>query len=67
MRVEYQIPLQPSTGERRLPVAQISNLPYRRFPIGRPLNGLGARAFRRSAGWKPAIQQIRNLRYVKAK
>ncbi len=39
-------------------VAQISNLPYRRFPIGK-----ASRRSRRGAGWKPAIQQIGNLRY----
>lgn len=40
-------------------VAQISNLMYRRLPVGR-----SSEQMRRRAGWKPAIQQIRNLRYA---
>ena len=39
-------------------VMQISNLMYRRFLIG-CVSG----AFGRPAGLKPAIRQIRNLRY----
>ena len=42
-----------------LPVAPVFNLLYRRFPIGRVPSGKG-----RPAGWKPAIQQIGNLRYA---
>jgi hypothetical protein len=37
-------------------VAQISNLPYRRFPIGSALNGSGAREL-------PDAPQVGNLRY----
>ena len=40
-------------------VAQISNLLYRRLPVGRALEPQPG-----SAGWKPAIQQIGNLRYA---
>src|ERR1035437_794744 len=56
MRVEYQIQLEPSTPNRPLPVAQISNLPYRRFLIGRALKDLD----------KPELSdapQVGNLRY----
>src|ERR1043166_6139210 len=42
-----------------VPVAQISNLLYRRFLIGKAHS-----AWQPTAGWKPAIRQIGNLRYV---
>jgi hypothetical protein len=50
---------------------QISNLPYRRFPIGnRPAEKrhrvLAERVLVLPAGWKPAVQQIKNLRYIEA-
>src|SRR6059036_1276898 len=49
---------------RQKAVAQISNLLYRRFLIGRSLGvfGPGWLVFR-LARWKRAIQQIGNLRY----
>jgi hypothetical protein len=56
MQVEYQMHLEPSTANRRLPVAQVSNLPYRRFPIGRAWNSLDAREL-------PDAPQVGNLRY----
>ena len=47
-----------SASGRRL-VAQVSNLPYRRLPVGNvPVS------CERPAGWKPATQQVGNLRYV---
>ena len=46
------------TACRRL-VAQVSNLLYRRLPVGRV-----SETSRCPAGWKPAIQQIGNLRYA---
>jgi hypothetical protein len=39
------------------PVAQVSNLLYRRFPIGRLHDQLTRHPVERPAGWKPAIQQ----------
>jgi hypothetical protein len=54
-------------------VAQVSNLLYRRFPIGRrsenvgPPKQLQGQLLARTepmAGWKPATQQTGNLRYV---
>src|ERR1041384_5557378 len=42
----------------RVPVAQISNLLYRRLLVGRV-----SEPSRTLAGWKPAIRQIGNLRY----
>ena len=52
------------SSESRKDVAQICNLPYRRFAIGSALKNLGATECSRTAGYKPAIQQISNLRYV---
>src|ERR1035437_8670969 len=40
----------------RMPVAQVSNLLYRRFPIGRALSSLGVREL-------PDAPQVGNLRY----
>ncbi len=51
----YKLPCQ--TACRRL-VAQVSNRLYRRLPVGRV-----SEKAQRAAGWKPAIQQIGNLRY----
>jgi hypothetical protein len=45
----------PAVYERRL-VAQVSNLLYRRFPIGRVLHGWGARKL-------PNAPQVGKLRY----
>ena len=45
-------------GERGSLVAQVSNLLCRRLPVGRASGWSSA-----SAGWKPAIQQVGNLRY----
>ncbi len=46
-------------------VAQVCNLPYRRFAIGKTVEiRKRTGCFRRFAGFKPAIQQIKNLRYV---
>src|SRR5260221_3190431 len=45
-------------------VAQVSNLPYRRFPIGRPSESPHAPDFSCvSQAGSPAIQQVGNLRY----
>ncbi|MBI5684121.1 MAG: hypothetical protein HZC54_03480 [Verrucomicrobia bacterium] len=44
-------------------VAQVSNLLCRGFPIRRPPPIERATSCERSAGWKPAIQQVGNLRY----
>jgi hypothetical protein len=49
----------PCGTARRGAVAQVSNLPYRRLPVG----SVPTQA-ERPAGWKPAIQQIENLRYA---
>jgi len=49
-----------------LSVAQISNLPYRRLPVGRPFEGRGASGLeiRDTAGWKPALLWLRLRRAV---
>ncbi|HYV27277.1 MAG TPA: hypothetical protein VFA77_07070 [Candidatus Eisenbacteria bacterium] len=49
------------TDERELPwpVAQVSNLLYRRLPVGRL-----SKKSDHAAGWKPATQQVENLRYT---
>ena len=47
----------------QLPVAQVSNLLYRRLPVGRALQLLARPRVSRLAGWKPAIQQTGSLRY----
>ncbi|MCL4788402.1 MAG: hypothetical protein KJ070_16660 [Verrucomicrobia bacterium] len=39
-------------------VAQVSNLLYRRLPVGKPPSANAP-----LAGWKPAIQQTGSLRY----
>jgi hypothetical protein len=39
-------------------VAQVSNLLYRRLPVGMPVRNVA-----HAAGWKPAIQQTGSLRY----
>ena len=47
-------------------VAQVSNLLYRRLPVGRPLEGRGAGGLeiRDTAGWKPALLWLRLSRPV---
>ena len=42
----------------RAVVAQVSNLPYRRLPVGKVSSATGT-----VADWKSAIQQVGNLRY----
>jgi hypothetical protein len=44
-------------------VAQVSNLLYRRFPIGRRRLLLYCQMLRNPAKWNSAIQQVGNLRY----
>jgi hypothetical protein len=48
----------PEFGRAQI-VAQVSNLLYRGFPIRRRGHD------REIAGWKPATQQVGNLRYKK--
>ena len=46
-------------------VAQVSNLLYRRLPVGKALKLPARPRISRLAGWKPAIQQTGSLRYRK--
>ena len=46
------------------PVAQICNLPYRRFAIGNHPTSRRPPESRTPAGCRPAIRQIKNLRYA---
>ncbi len=48
------------------PVAQICNLPYRRFEIGKPLERPKILEYEEPADCNSAIQQIANLRYQDA-
>jgi len=48
------------------PVAQVSNLLYRRLPAGSVFMREYASGLRGSADWKSAIQQVGNLRYSAA-
>jgi hypothetical protein len=51
------------TGRHRF-VAQIFNVPYRRFPAGKaPSVPKPVQIGPRPAGYKPAVQQIPELRY----
>ena len=43
-------------------VAQVSNLLYRRLPVGRPVTCPSGWPFPQSAGWKPAIKVAAPLR-----
>jgi hypothetical protein len=45
------------------PVAQVSNLLYRRLPAGRPWKNRRDRKLAALADWKSAIQQTGSLRY----
>ena len=54
----------PSPRGHLFSVAQVSNLPYRRFPIGRTFGSSGAHEDSHdSQAGSPAIQQVGNLRY----
>jgi hypothetical protein len=44
-------------------VAQVYNLLYRRLPVGKCGKFERVGSTQRFAGWKPAIQQVVNLRY----
>jgi hypothetical protein len=46
-------------------VAQVSNLLYRRLPVGKPSELSGACGL--EIDWKSAIQQVGNLRYESAR
>jgi len=48
-------------------VAQVSNLPYRGFPIRKPWKFPASPDCRAPAEWNSAIQQIGNLRYALAR
>jgi len=48
-------------------VAQVSNLLYRRFPIGKARFSEVARRFHALQAGSPAIQQVGNLRYAELK
>src|SRR6266446_5434664 len=48
-----------------LPVAQVSNLLYRRLPVGRTGRIPVRRIVGRLADWKSAIQQTGSLRYAR--
>ena len=50
-------------GGLKLLVAQVSNLLYRRLPVGKALRLPARERVSRLAGWKPAIQQTGSLRY----
>ena len=55
-----------SAFEQGLEVAQVSNLLYRRFPIGSAwLVRMRPEMSHGSLAGSPAIQQVGNLRYVK--
>ena len=62
METNWATPFPPQ-GCINLPVAQVSNLLYRRLPVVKALKLPARLTVSKLAGWEPATQQTGSLRY----